>query len=558
LLRVARPVFRLSRPMISLLSKQYRAYRKSILAGLYNDWAKTNSDACYLEESIDYQPLISIVVPVYNPSYSHLMEMVYSAVNQHYENWELILVNASDKPGIRDRTARCSEIDERIVVMELENNSGISGNTNAGIKKAKGEYIAFGDHDDLLHPCALHSIAEALQANPKPQMLYTDEDKVSSDSSRYLNPHIKPDWSVDTLRNVNFITHLTVVEKSLVDQLNGLRSITDGAQDYDFLLRVWDEFKPEIRHIPRILYHWRMAEGSTADLAVNKGYLFKAGRRALDDHVKRNKIKARARIIEGKPGYYELEYHPVPFSIVIGPTAPARQAACVSWIKDLLEDYEHDNVELIVGDWYEKFGPAKPDNPKVKVVQSAEDYWSEALAKASQDVTICFKTAAFPIDKKNMFKLAAAAADQDHSAVAPIIVDSQNTIVSSGIIFKGGLHKRLFEGYKMGSYTWFSDTDWVREVNDLSTEIVAAPTNYLRRMFSAFDYAQIDVFGSMLSKEALKDTKFVVWAHAPFKRLGNLNPSSNIGYQSVEPFRFTSVVNPETDLWWKKFERDDV
>ncbi|MEX0881317.1 MAG: glycosyltransferase, partial [Candidatus Saccharimonadales bacterium] len=216
----------------------------------YNAWASSNKDLCFVNKKINYAPLISIIVPVFNTRHEHLLEMVYSVVNQHYGNWELLLVNGSTKSDRRRQTVACAQIDTRIKIIAISGNKGISENTNAGLKETAGEYVAFLDHDDLLHPCALHSVVEALQS-PKPaDLVYTDEDKVNDSSESFFGPHCKPDWSPDLLRNVNYINHLNLIRTKMVRGVDGLRSICDGAQDYDLLLRIIDKYDPSIIHVP--------------------------------------------------------------------------------------------------------------------------------------------------------------------------------------------------------------------------------------------------------------------------------------------------------------------
>src|SRR3990167_4344394 len=175
--------FRLFRPWLERLKVVYDTYKTTLPDWSYNAWANTYKNYCYVEKEFRYMPTISVIVPVFNPSASHLLQAVYSVVNQHYENWELVLVNASDVPKLRRQTEALAQIDNRIKVVDVGKNMGISKNTNAAIKNSKGEFIAFFDHDDLLHPCALHSVVETMQGSRLPDMVYTDEDKINEDSS---------------------------------------------------------------------------------------------------------------------------------------------------------------------------------------------------------------------------------------------------------------------------------------------------------------------------------------------------------------------------------------
>jgi glycosyltransferase involved in cell wall biosynthesis len=556
--RFARLVFKAARPFAPTIKKYLESYRNLKIRNLYNTGAQQLAEACFVDRDIKHHPLISIVVPLYNTPHRYLLEMVYSVVNQHYANWELILINASDSPVCRKQAQECSGIDRRIRVVDVDKNKGISTNTNAGIRQAKGEFLAFADHDDTLHPCALHSVAEALQSSPRPDLVYTDEDKLSADSQIYLNPHIKPDWSVDTLRNVNFVTHLTVIRKDMVEKVGGLRSVTDGAQDYDLLLRVWDECRPQVKHIPRVLYHWRMAAGSTSDLVANKQYIIKAGTRALGDHIRRSGLEATVSHIAGKPGYYEVDYKPVDFSVVVGPVDPSRHRACADWTRKLIKPYPHSQVQLVIGEWYRPFAKAAQAEHDVKYVEEGEDYWRRAVDGASKRISVCFKAAALPRRPNGLGQLAAAATDSVHSLAVPVLVNESSIIISSGIVRSNGLTKKLFEGYKLGTYTWFLDTDWIRNTDDVTTEIIAAPTGYLKSVFgTGKDYEQASSFGQMLGVEAAKNFKPVLWAHSVFEQSGWLVPAKDAAYHSVPPFRFIPTTHIHIEDWQRDYERDE-
>lgn len=255
------------------------------------------------------KPLISVVVPAYNTPDKYLLPLMGSLVNQTYRNWELILVDGSTNEERRNTIQECAKQDSRIVYIRNKKNLGISGNTNVGLKKARGEFIGLLDHDDILSYRALEEVVLACHRNPKAQIFYSDEDKLSDDGKVRQLPFFKPDWSPDLLLGVNYITHFLVVKRTLVAAVNGLRSDYDGAQDYDFLLRITEKVKSEqIVHIPKMLYHWRLAEGSTAVAPGEKNYADTAGQRALADAVKRRGLNADVVEIPERPTNYRLKY----------------------------------------------------------------------------------------------------------------------------------------------------------------------------------------------------------------------------------------------------------
>lgn len=557
---LAKIALKILKPFVPTLKRHLDMYRTWRSKNLYHAGALTVKDFCFVEKELKYEPLISVVVPIFNPKRIHLMEMVYSVVNQHYSNWELILVNASSSKNLREYTKDCANIDVRIKITDTEN-KGISANTNMGIDSAKGDYIAFLDHDDLLHPCALHSIAEAIQIKKnQPDIVYTDEDKIDESSSRFFDPHYKPRWSPDLLRNVNYINHLTAIRRECVQRVKGLRSVCDGAQDYDLLWRVIDICSPKIKHIPRVLYHWRAAEQSTAQDILTKKYIFKAGVRTLKDHLRRNKINATVSAIKGKPGFYEVKYKPVGFSIVIGKVSPAKYGAAAAWV-DQLTDVIPEDSEIIVGDWYRDLSHRrKKETINIKFISSEENYWAEAIKASSKEVCICFKIAANPILPGGLAKLAAVVSSRENAIVSPPIINRSMTIFHSGIIKVGGDTHRLFEGYIFGRGTFFGNTDWVRNVDDLSTAVVAFKTSTIKVLLEDLgsrDYENIHSLDSLVYMA--EKPQFIVWAHTPFEYIGPLRFRKNNYYHQVQQFRLvpTSIMIMYSDNWGEKYERDE-
>lgn len=234
-------------------------------------------------------PMFSVVVPLYHTPVEFFNEMVNSVLQQLYPRWELILINSTpDDSALAEAISKLS--DDRITVITLESNLGISDNTNQGIEKALGDYIVFFDHDDLLDPMALYDYAQAINSNHKIDALYCDEDFLD-ENGHYISPHFKSDFNLDLLRCHNYITHLLAVRSSLAKELM-LRSEFDGAQDYDFLLRLVERTQ-SIHHVREVLYHWRISDSSTAKSSDNKGYADEAGRKALEEHLERSGIEAK-------------------------------------------------------------------------------------------------------------------------------------------------------------------------------------------------------------------------------------------------------------------------
>lgn len=245
------------------------------------------------EMKFSYEPLISILVPVYKTEEKKLAIMIESVLAQTYKNFELCLADAScDGSKKRARLLKSfSRKDKRVRVEVLSENLGIAGNTNKAYSLSNGEWIALLDHDDTLEPDALFRMVESMQ-DPEVEMVYTDEDKMDGD--RYFEPHDKKDFDMELLYTNNYICHFLAVKKSLIKENEALlNSKYDGAQDYDLVLRCAERAK-KVYHIKKVLYHWRAEAGSTSVDPSSKMYAFDAGLLAVEDSLKRTGKDAHA------------------------------------------------------------------------------------------------------------------------------------------------------------------------------------------------------------------------------------------------------------------------
>jgi GT2 family glycosyltransferase len=232
-----------------------------------------------------FQPLISIITPVFNTPVRWLRECVESVLTQTYEKWELILIDDhSTEPEMLRCLTELAASDSRIILAKDEKRRGISAASNSGLALATGDWVAFLDHDDLLEPDALFQNLKWLQDHPDADLIYSDEDKLTERG--FDSPIFKPDWSPDYFLSCNYVCHFTLIRRELVKQVGGFRSEFDGAQDYDLFLRVTERTN-RIHHISRVLYHWRRTLTSTADNIQCKPGMLDAGRLALEGHLER-------------------------------------------------------------------------------------------------------------------------------------------------------------------------------------------------------------------------------------------------------------------------------
>ena len=322
-----------------------------------------------------YQPKISIVVPLYKTPLKFLHRLVDSVKAQSYGNWELCLSDGSgEKSPIAAELEKLAATEKRIVIIPADEQRRIAENTNRAIEAASGEFIAFADHDDELGPNALFEVVKALNEDQTPDLIYTDEDKTDMSGKKFFEPQMKPEFNRELLRTVNYICHLMVVRKTLLDETGYLNGEFEGAQDYDLTLRLIEK-TDKIKRIPKILYHWRSHADSTAENPESKRYAFDAGRRAVQAHYDRCGIKAE--VFDGEfPGLYRTKFlrdHDPLISILIpnkDHTDDLRR--CIESI-DRLSAYK--NYEIIViennseEEWtFRYYDELKANNPKVQVV----------------------------------------------------------------------------------------------------------------------------------------------------------------------------------------------
>ena len=280
--------------------------KESVAEGGYEAWlARHKVDKRTLRRqkhaAFAQKPLISIVIPLYCTPLPYLKELLESVRRQSYENWQLCLADGSPDDKAKEFIEKHYGRVKRIVYRKLEENGGISVNTNEAVALAAGEYLMLCDHDDTLEPDALYEIVKAIN-DTGADVLYTDEDKVSMDGRHYFDPNFKPDFNLFRLRENNYICHIFVVKKSLTDETGLLRSEFDGAQDFDFILRCCEKAQ-KITHIPKVLYHWRCHMDSTAADPSSKAYAYEAGRKAVREHYQRLGIDAKVEMTE-RPGWY--------------------------------------------------------------------------------------------------------------------------------------------------------------------------------------------------------------------------------------------------------------
>jgi GT2 family glycosyltransferase len=296
-------------------------------------------------------PLISVVMPVYDPGSKVLEEALRSVRGQLYPHWELCIADdASTDPAVPRLLARAAAEDPRIRVERRPENGHIAAATNTALALARGAYVAFMDHDDVLPAHALYEVAKAIRREPDLDLIYSDEDKIDADGRRF-EPHFKGDWNPELLYGQNYLNHLTVVRRSLVAAVGGLRPGFEGSQDHDLLLRLSDRLDPaRVRHLPAILYHWRTAIGSGTFSDAFLARAEAARLQALEELVARRGWPHR--VERGPLGFNRLVRalpHPAPLVSVVIPTKDRAELLRVV-LDGLLTGTDYPAIEVVVVD----------------------------------------------------------------------------------------------------------------------------------------------------------------------------------------------------------------
>ncbi|MCK5872850.1 MAG: glycosyltransferase, partial [Methylococcales bacterium] len=302
-------------------------------------------------QDFSWKPLISMVMPTYNSPLEYLEQAIISVQNQLYPHWELCIADdASTITELKTLLQSYAEKDARIKVIFRTENKHISTASNTALKLATGEFIALMDHDDLIPEHALFWVADTLNKKPDTALIYSDEDKLSEEDGRRQDPYFKSDWNPELFLAQNMISHLGVYKTEIINEIGGFRVGFEGSQDYDLAFRFIEKINPaQIVHIPKVLYHWRILEGSVAKNIDTKPYASIAAEKAVNEHFQRCGIHARAKRAEyGHRIYFELPNKEPLVSIII-PTRNAK-ALVKTCIDSLYALTTYENFEVLLVD----------------------------------------------------------------------------------------------------------------------------------------------------------------------------------------------------------------
>lgn len=434
---------------------------------IYADWIRKHLPgerelARERQEVFDPAPLFSIVVPLYKTPEEYLLKLVDSVKAQTYRNWELILSDGSGRESqLNDVLSRLEASDRRIHVIRNEAQLHIAENTNAAIKEARGDFITFCDHDDLLVASALYENAALIRRHPEAEMIYTDEDKIGIGDC-YMQPNLKPDFDPDFLRSVNYICHLLTVKRSLLEKVGLLDPAYDGAQDYDFVLRCTEKTKA-IYHIPKVLYHWRFFEGSTAANPESKLYAFEAGKRAVEAHYRRLGIPATVEM-GPYPGLYRTVYHweKTPMVSILIPNKD-HTADLDKCLKSIDRGRRYPNLEILIiennstePETFAYYKDLEARDPRVRVLYYKGGFNYSAInnfgaAKARGEYLYLLNNDTAFISEDVIGELTGFCQREDVGACGSLLYYEDNTIQHAGVIVGwGGVAGHAFVNQKRG------------------------------------------------------------------------------------------------------------
>lgn len=483
------------------------------------------------KETFPWTPTFSVVVPLYKTPEKYLLRLVESLKEQTYPHWELCLSDGSgpDSPlaGLLEKIAG---EEPRVRVVSHKTPLQISENTNAAIGIATGDFIAFADHDDELTAHALYECAKAVNENRDTDVIYSDEDKMSMDGHKFFQPHFKPDFNIDLLCTVNYICHLFVARRDLIGRVGMLRKEYDGAQDYDFIFRCVENAE-RIVHIPKILYHWRSHEDSTAENPESKLYAFDAGQRAVQAHYDRIGVKAEVKKGEFL-GLYRTTFlrdHDPLISIII----PNKDhiddlKRCIDAIdqRSTYRNYEYIIVEnnSTEKETFAFYQQLEATNPKVKVVYWSGNFNFSAINNfgaryAQGEYFLLLNNDTEIINDDCLEELLGYCTRSDVGAVGARLYYEDDTIQHAGVVIGfGGIAGHCFVQQKRGF------------------------TGYCHRIICAQDYSAVTAACMMVKRSA-------------FEQVGGLSEDLEVAFNDIDfclklrEAGYLIVYNPYAELY---------
>ncbi len=541
----------------------------------YNAWLKRHYPTKAVlkqqrQHEFAYQPKISIVIPLYKTPHNYLDELVASVKAQTYSNWELCLSDGSGEESPLTAILQKYEAeDSRIKVIYNKSALHISENTNAALEVATGDYIAFTDHDDLLAPNALYECVYELNQDPSIDVLYTDEDKIDMAGKEHFMPHFKPDFNIDMLCCVNYICHLFVVKREIYEKVGALNHKYDGAQDYDFVLRCV-ETSSNIKHIPKILYHWRAHKNSIAENPESKEYAYEAGAEAIRAHYERVGIKATVEQTIHKGIYrsrYILQEEPLISIVIANKDHVDDLDKCISSIE---KKSSYRNYEFIVVEnnsteekTFEYYKTLEATRPRVKVV-----YWegkgfnypaiNNYGAEFANGEYILFLNNDTEIVNENCLEeMLGYCMREDVGAVGARLYYEDGTIQHAGVIVGlGGIAGHAFLGFPHHELGYFGRIQMAQDYSAVTAACIMIKKSVFEEV-DGFDERYAVAFNDVDLCMKIREAGYLI-VYNPYAELNHYESKSR-GYEDTEEKvrRFNSEIILFKSRWGEFLEQGD-
>ena len=541
----------------------------------YSAWLKRHIPTkAMLEVQRNYefqnQPKVSIVIPLYKTPLNYLEELINSIKAQTYSNWELCLSDGSGKDSPLTKVLQEYEKnDERIKVVYNDTPLQISENTNAALKIVSGDYVAFADHDDLLAPNALYECVSEINKDATIDVLYTDEDKIDMSGKEHFMPHFKSDFNIDMLRSINYICHLFVVRKDILDKVGFLNSAFDGAQDYDFVLRCV-EVATNIKHIAKILYHWRAHKDSTAENPESKNYAFEAGARAIQAHYDRVGIQANVEQASHKGMYrskYLLQEEPLISIVIPNKDHISDLKKCISSIE---EKSSYRNYEFIIvennsteEETFLYYKELEERCPRAKVV-----YWkgegfnypsinNYGVQMAKGDYLLFLNNDTEIVNANCLEEMLSYCMRDDVGAVGARLYYEDGTIQHAGVIVGlGGIAGHAYVGFPHDALGYFGRIQLVQNYSAVTAACMMVKKSVFNQV-GGFDERYAVAFNDVDLCMKIRQAGYLI-VYNPYAELNHYESKSR-GYEDTEEKvqRFNSELFLFKTRWSEFLEKGD-
>ena len=541
----------------------------------YDYWIESNNPTKeelenQKNQKFDYEPKISIITPLYNTPTDFFRDLLFFLHEQTYSNWELCLADGSKEPLEEIKNMISKE--PRIKYKFIGENKGISGNTNEALKLATGDYIALLDHDDYMSEDCLFEVVKAINENRNLEFIYTDEDKSSGVGEKRYDAYFKPDFAPDTLRSQNYICHFSVFKKELMDKLKGFRSEYDGAQDYDIFLRMSEIVLPEnIKHITKILYHWRVHKASTAQLNSNaKNYAFINGKKALESHLKR--LNLEGTVSAGcLPGIYRIDYKVIgnPKVSIIIPNKDGKDILEVC-LNSILEKTTYNNYEIVIvennsttKEIFDYYAEIQEKYSKVKVVKYPKQGFNYAgiinfgVRESDGEYIIQLNNDTELLTPNWLELMLGFAQRKDVGGVGVKMYYPDETIQHAGVIVGlGGVAGHRFKNLEKDQHAYFAKESMIENLSAVTAACIMNPrkvyeeVEYMDEKF-AVAFNDVDFCLKIIEKGYLiVYNPYIEFVHYESKSRGLENTPEKIK-------RFQGEINRFKSKWGDFLEKGD-